>query len=183
MPQHFNTNTRGHQSTAFSQANNAKSVFMHPCSHCKAFNVITMTTCFGEELSYFHLAKKQRQQCLKHYTNCCNGRVEKRRSRREKKRGHKDRSREETKDSGHSFPIVPKYPTMEPFTSSENSSRDGKYSCALTLAGILAGWFSSISLFRCRIHMRLSCCDLAWGGERHTTRRQKTTRTIIRRLA
>lgn len=32
---------------------------------------------------------------------------------------------------------------------------------ASTLAGILAGWFSSMSLLRCRIHMRLSCCDLA----------------------
>lgn len=34
---------------------------------------------------------------------------------------------------------------------------------ALTFAGILAGWFSRMSLFRCRIHMRLSCCDFACG--------------------
>lgn len=36
------------------------------------------------------------------------------------------------------------------------------YMCALTLAGILAGWFSRISRFRCRTHILLSCWDFAW---------------------
>ena len=38
----------------------------------------------------------------------------------------------------------------------------------LTLAGILAAWFSRISLFRCRTHRRLSCCDFAYQEERGT---------------
>ena len=38
----------------------------------------------------------------------------------------------------------------------------------LTLAGIFAAWFSRISLFRCRTHRRLSCCDFAYQEERWT---------------
>ena len=40
----------------------------------------------------------------------------------------------------------------------------------LTLAGIFAAWFSRISLFRCRTHRRLSCCDFAYQEERWTVR-------------
>lgn len=47
------------------------------------------------------------------------------------------------------------------FTPSVNREGAVRRRAALTLAGILAGWFSSISLLRCKIHMRLSCCDLA----------------------
>lgn len=52
---------------------------------------------------------------------------------------------------------------------------------ALTLAGILAGWFSSMSLLRCKIHMRLSGWDLAWGQSTRHQREYNIRRTVLKR--